>query len=85
MEEAQHELAREIWEHFNTQDGWRCHQKSRYANGFIDHWGERYIDLSGDSGFTWQLNLTIPIATASQRRAGSSRPKAIRSPNFWRS
>jgi hypothetical protein len=57
MEEAQHALAREIWEHFGKQQDWKWHEKTRYANGLIDKWGDRYIDLSGDSGFTWVLNV----------------------------
>jgi hypothetical protein len=57
MEEAQHELAREIWEHFGKQQEWKWHEKTRYENGLIDKWGERYIDLSGDSGYTWVLNV----------------------------
>jgi hypothetical protein len=26
-----------------------------YEAGFIDSWGDRYVDLSGDSGYVWEL------------------------------
>ena len=32
--------------------GWK-----RYGAGFTDHAGERYVDLSGDYGWAWELSL----------------------------
>jgi len=30
--------------------GWKPSQ-----DGFIDRWGDRYVDLSGTYGYTWEL------------------------------
>jgi len=33
------------------RNGW-----TRYGAGFQNHAGDRYVDLSGDYGFAWELN-----------------------------
>jgi hypothetical protein len=41
---------REVREYLDRQ-GWK-----RFSEGFIDKWGDHYVDLSRDYGCTWELN-----------------------------